>query len=220
MDNRADLKETLLKTAQKLQMQHTKIPNAPITDLDIGQESVKLLESLAQSLESVSPYPYPLADEAALALLNGAWLLLYSDAREIRSLSSLPVGLVLGEVYQVIDVANQSFENKAYVHHRFGLITGYVRVTATFEPTTSADEAIRDRVINVFFKRRYVNVQRFLGIKTPLLEPLKSFPARPPEGRIPSLDITYLDPDLRLGRGGDGSLFILSRPTAQGKNIA
>ena len=39
-------------------------------------------------------------------------------------------------------------------------------------------------------------------------------PARGPKGRIPSLDITYLDENMRIGRGGDGSLFILSKVSA------
>jgi hypothetical protein len=35
--------------------------------------------------------------------------------------------------------------------------------------------------------------------------------ARNPVGRIPSLKITYIDETMRIGRGGDESLFILTR---------
>ena len=35
--------------------------------------------------------------------------------------------------------------------------------------------------------------------------------ARIPQGRIATLDITYLDETLRIGRGGDRSLFILCK---------
>lgn len=35
--------------------------------------------------------------------------------------------------------------------------------------------------------------------------------ARNPQGRIPSLTITYIDETMRIGRGGDGSLFILTK---------
>ena len=35
--------------------------------------------------------------------------------------------------------------------------------------------------------------------------------ARNPSGRIPSLNITYIDETMRIGRGGDGSLFILTK---------
>ncbi|MEL7421097.1 MAG: PAP/fibrillin family protein, partial [Cyanobacteria bacterium J06555_3] len=50
-----------------------------------------------------------------------------------------------------------------------------------------------------------------LGLKTKLLDPVKVVEAGNPEGRIPSLDITYVDETMRIGRGGDGSLFILTR---------
>jgi hypothetical protein len=54
-------------------------------------------------------------------------------------------------------------------------------------------------------------VQRLLGIKTPNLDPAKVVPAKAPEGRVPFLEITYIDEDLRIGRGGEGSLFVLSK---------
>ena len=31
------------------------------------------------------------------------------------------------------------------------------------------------------------------------------------EGVVPSIDVTFLDHELRVSRGGDGSLFVLSR---------
>ncbi|MGB7415748.1 MAG: PAP/fibrillin family protein [Thermosynechococcaceae cyanobacterium] len=210
MNHRTELKQTLVTTIKELQPAAK--PDAPITDLDINKQQVQSIESLATSLESLTPYPYPLADQDATQTLNGAWLLLYSDAREIRSLASLPLGLVVGQVLQIIDVANLSFENKAYVRHPWGIVTGYVRITATFEPKPPESDTVRDRGIHVYFQKRYLNVQAVMGISTPGLEPLQEFSARLPEGsRIPSLDITYLDQDLRLGRGGDGSLFILAR---------
>ncbi|QUY46186.1 PAP/fibrillin family protein [Acaryochloris marina] len=211
MDNRTSLKQDLTMAVQKLQSKHTHVKDAPITDLDVGQQQVQLLNSLARSLESHSPYPYPLSDQEAIKVLNGSWLLLYSDAQEIRSLSSLPLGLVVGKVFQVIDIPSQSFENKAYVHHRFGLMTGYVRITATFEPKAPESETLRNRGIQIQFLKRHLNIHNLLGVRTPGLEPFKVMSASSPEGRIPSLDITYLDQDLRLGRGGNGSLFILAR---------
>ncbi|PZD73912.1 hypothetical protein C1752_01666 [Acaryochloris thomasi RCC1774] len=209
MDPRTELKQELHASLHKLQ--HVTRPEAPITDLEIPEEEHQSLNSLSQSLEELAPYPHPLTNEEALKHIDGTWLLRYSNAREIRSLSSLPVGLTVGKVYQIIDVASTSFENKAYVKHPLGFITGYVRITATFEPKPEAEGTVRDRCINVYFKKRSLNIQTLLGFKTPNLEPLKVFDAETPEDRIPSLDITYLDEDLRIGRGGDGSLFILVR---------
>ncbi|MFM1843185.1 MAG: hypothetical protein RLZZ490_1927, partial [Cyanobacteriota bacterium] len=42
-------------------------------------------------------------------------------------------------------------------------------------------------------------------------DPAKVVAAKGPEGRVPFLEITYIDDDLRIGRGGEGSLFVLSR---------
>ncbi len=207
LEQRTELKQELRTALQKLQ-QDTQL-DAPITDLEIAAAEHQALNSLAQSLENLTPSPHPLTDDTALKQIDGTWLLRYSNAREIRSLSSLPLGLRVGKVYQIIDVASTSFENKAYVTHPLGLIKGYVRITATFEPKPEAEGTIRDRCINVVFKKRSLNVQTLLGLKTPALEPLKVFDAKAPVGRIPSLDITYIDDELRIGRGGDGSLFIL-----------
>ena len=59
---------------------------------------------------------------------------------------------------------------------------------------------------------RFIAISKILGIKTPFFEPIKTVQARNPQGRIPSLNITYLDENMRIGRGGDGSLFILIKP--------
>jgi hypothetical protein len=212
LDHRTELKQKISTALQDLR--HAARPDAPITDLEIAAAENQALDALSQALEKLTPYPHPLTNEDALKRIDGTWLLRYSNAREIRSLSSLPLGFTVGKVYQIIDVAATAFENKAYVQHPLGLITGYVRITATFEPKPEAEGTIRDRCINVFFQERSFNIQTLLGFKTPSLEPLKVFGAKNPVGRVPSLDITYLDEDLRIGRGGDGSLFILAREAA------
>lgn len=87
------------------------------------------------------------------------------------------------------------------------MISGSVKVTATFEP---APEDSTKR-INVQFEKRYLSIETIIGIPTPKLNPFKVVPANNPQGRIPSLEVTYLDETLRIGRGGDGSLFILKQ---------
>jgi hypothetical protein len=144
-------------------------------------------------------------------MLNGIWLLHYSTAREIRSLDKLPLGLQLGKVYQAIDVANQAFFNQAFVKHPLGLVAGYVKVTATFEIAKESGSPLPDKRLNVQFLERIIAIQTVTGIKTPQLDPYKIVEARGPQERIPTLDITYLDETMRIGRGGDGSLFVLSK---------
>ena len=197
-----------LAQKEKLQALIDKIlsnDDSPVTNLTLNNTLVEEVEELTTELEKVNPNPQPLL--YATSLLNGTWLLQYSTAREIRSLSSLPLSLKIDKVYQEIDVANKSFFNIAFVKHPLGLISGSVKVTATFEPV----EDENNKRINVQFDKRYLSIERFFGIPTPKLNPFKVVQANNPQGRIPSLDITYLDDTMRIGRGGDGSLFILKR---------
>ena len=48
-----------------------------------------------------------------------------------------------------------------------------------------------------------------MGISTPQLDPFQIFQVSSNQNKTPCLDITYLDEDFRIGRGGNGSLFIL-----------
>lgn len=206
---RTRLKQNLLDQLERLQQKYRTVPNAPVTNLDLEPQELEDLDVAIAALEAVTPYPEPL--RKGIELLSTNWLLRYSDAREITSLSSKPrFGLRLGAVYQNIDVDSLSFENRAFVQHRWGLVAGSVAVTARFEPAVKP-RAVRKRRINVFFEERSLSIRKFLGLPTPFLDPFKVIPTTPPEGRTPSLDITYLDQDVRIGRGGDGSLFVLTK---------
>lgn len=182
--------------------------NLPITDIELDTVTGENIASYTEQLEAVNPNPQPLLNNPQL--LDGAWLLRYSTAREIRSLASLPFGFKLGEVYQVIDLASGSFFNQAFCKHISEAIMGYVKVTATFKPAPAAEDGL-NRKIYVNFKRRSIVIEKIFGLPSLIGKPLKEVDAKPPVGRIPSLTITYLDEDLRIGRGGDGSLFILSK---------
>ncbi|MFM6138059.1 MAG: PAP/fibrillin family protein [Sphaerospermopsis kisseleviana] len=184
------------------------IDGSPVTNLKIDQTLITEIEQLTTELESLNPHPQPLVN--ATALLDGAWQLQYSTAREIRSLDSLPLGLQIGKVYQIINVANKLFFNLAQVQHPLKLISGYVKVTASFEPDMDTS-GLADRRINVDFDQRFLAIEKILGIDTPKLNPFKVVKANNPQGRKATLDITYLDESLRIGRGGDGSLFILNK---------
>ena len=91
------------------------------------------------------------------------------------------------------------------------MLSGYVRVTATFDPEKPGNEQLPNQKINVDFKQRFLGIEQILGIKTKLFDPIRVVEARNPIGRIPSLNLTYIDDTMRIGRGGDGSLFILTR---------
>ncbi|MEH2006454.1 PAP/fibrillin family protein [Nostoc sp.] len=206
MNNQLLIKEKLQAKLEKIQ---TKSDGSPVTDLQLDKTLAEEIEQLTTELESVNPNLNPLL--YATSLLEGAWQLQYSTAREIRSLVSLPLGLKLGKVYQVIDVVNKLFFNLAKVKHSLGLISGYVKVTASFEPAKEDLEPPANKRINVYFDKRYLSIEKIVGINTPQLNPFKVVPANNPTNRTATLDITYLDETLRIGRGGDGSLFILSK---------
>jgi hypothetical protein len=190
-------------TQQKLDV------DVPLTDIDLAKDIVQQLETQTIALEQVNPNPQPLKTQAEL--LNGTWQLIYSTAREIRTLTTLPLGFQLGRVYQVIDVATKSFFNQAFCKHRSNALEGNVLVTATFSAAPTPADGIPDRKINVDFKQRSIFIEKILGFPFPSSKPIKVVEARNPVGRIPSLTITYLDEDFRIGRGGDGSLFVLKK---------
>jgi hypothetical protein len=198
---------------EKLQALLEKIPahrdGSPVTNLKLDTNITTEIEQLTTELESINPHPQPLLN--AISLLDGAWQLQYSTAREIRSLDSLPLGLKVGKVYQVINVANKLFFNLAFVQHPLRLISGHVKVTASFEPATEDGSLPSNQRINVYFDKRYLSIEKIVGIGTPQLNPFKVVSANNPLGRTATLDITYLDETCRIGRGGDGSLFILTK---------
>jgi hypothetical protein len=209
LDNRLILKQELLNLIASLPRKANSLPDSPITDLNLDQETRIEIDNLTKALENLNPTLKPLL--YGLSLLAGSWRLLYSTGREIRNLEALPFGFKIGKIFQNIDLDSASFENKAFLEDKLGLLKGYVRVTATFEPELSPNTKLPDRKINVNFRQRFLAIQKIAGLATPMLDPVKVVEAKNPVGRIPNLDITYLDDTLRIGRGGEGSLFILTR---------
>ncbi len=209
MNNRLIIKDKLTETIATVAKTKGINPQYPLTDTLAKNDEIEEIAYLTQQLESLNPFPQPLL--YATSLLDGIWQLNYSTAREIRSLNKLPLGFKLKEVYQIIDTKNASFYNLALVKHSSNLFRGYVKVTATFSPDIGDNELVPKEKINVNFEKRYIAITNIIGLKTPILDPVKVVTARNPEGRIPSLRVTYIDNTMRIGRGGDGSLFVLSR---------
>jgi hypothetical protein len=175
----------------------------------LANESDKqaILSAIAQ-LEDYNPTPRPV--EAA-ELLNGDWRLLYTTSRALLGLDNFPL-LKLGQIYQCIRVA----ESKVYnIAELYGLpyLEGIVSVAARFEATSQ-------RRVQVKFERSIVGLNRLIKYESPAqfiadIELGNKFSAvdfnidsREQQGW---LDVTYLDSDLRIGRGNEGSVFVLTK---------
>jgi len=165
-----------------------------------------ILATIAQ-LEDRNPTPRPV--EAA-TLLEGDWRLLYTTSRGILGINQFPL-INLGQVYQCIRVKQAKLYNIAEVAG-LPLAEGIVSVSARFEP-------VSERRVHVSFERSILGLQRFIGYQSPSafiqqIEAGQKFAAidftinRDQSGW---LDITYLDENLRVGRGNEGSVFVLTK---------
>ena len=159
-------------------------------------------------LEDFNPTPRPVE---AQDLLNGNWRLLYTTSNALLNFDRLPL-CKLGQIYQCIRVKNYSVYNIAEI---YGLpyLEGIVSVSAKFEP-------VSDRRVNVKFERSIIGLQRLIAYDSPenfiqQIESGQKFSAL--DTHLNSdrqqgwLDITYIDNNLRIGRGNEGSVFVLTK---------
>jgi hypothetical protein len=170
-------------------------------------DRVRVLSAVEQ-LEDHNPTPRPVE---ATDLLEGNWRLLYTTSRGILGLDRIPI-LQLGQIYQCIRMGEARLYNIAEL---IGVpwLEGLVSVAAQFEP-------VSERRVNVKFQRYILGLQRFLGYQSANqfikdMETGKKFlpldfswENRESQGW---LEITYLDEDLRIGRGNQGSVFVLAK---------
>ena len=166
-----------------------------------------ILAAIAQ-LEDYNPIPRALE---APELLEGDWRLLYTTSRGLLGLDQFPL-IQLGQIYQCIRVQEGKIYNIAELAG-LPFFEGIVSVAARFE-------VVSERRVQVKFERAIVGFQRLIGYQSPAeyiaeIEGGKTFTAldfgldsREQQGW---LDVTYLDSDLRIGRGNEGSVFVLTK---------
>lgn len=170
-------------------------------------DRVNILSAI-ERLEDRNPTPNPLA---AKELLEGNWRLLYTNSRGILGLDRFPL-FQLGQIYQCIRVAEAKLYNIAEIVG-VPFLEGIVSVAARFE-------AVSEKRVTVKFERYVIGSQKILGYQNPdrFIQAIeagkKFFPLdfgienREQQGW---LEITYLDEDLRLGRGNEGNVFVLAK---------
>ena len=170
-------------------------------------EKQAILSAIAR-LEDFNPTPHPLESNH---LVNGDWRLLYTNSTELLKIDRIPF-YKLGQIYQCIRVETQRVYNIAEI---YGLpfLEALVGVAAKFEP-------VSNRRVNVNFERSIIGLQSLIGYQSPSnfiqqIEAGNKFTAI--DFKIENneqkgwLDITYIDNDLRIGRGNQGSVFVLAK---------
>lgn len=175
--------------------------------LATSAQNQAILAAIAQ-LEDRNPTPRPLE---ATDLLDGNWRLLYTTSDELLRLDRFPLAS-LGQIYQCVRAREGNIYNIAEIA---GLpyLDAIVSVAARFE-------AVSERRVTVQFQRAIAGLQRAIGYRSvsdfiAQIQTGKKFLALDFEIRAGDrqgwLDITYLDSDLRIGRGNEGSVFVLTK---------
>jgi len=169
------------------------------------------IQAAAARLEDRNPTASPLG---TASLLEGNWRLLYTTSTELLNIDRIPLAS-LGEIYQCIRLAENRIYNLAEVKGP-PLLSGLVTVAARLEP-------VSNRRVNVRFERGVVGLQTLLDYQSPsqFIQTLQTHAKIPwfkgidfainTERQSGWLEITYLDNDLRIGRGNQGNLFVLQK---------
>ncbi|WP_019499433.1 PAP/fibrillin family protein [Pseudanabaena sp. PCC 6802] len=159
-------------------------------------------------MEASNPTPTP---TEAGELLTGNWRLLFTTSQELLGFERFP-GIKLGQIYQCI----RANEGKVYnVAEILGLplLEGFVSVCASFTVVSA-------QRVNVKFERAVVGLQRLIGYTNvdefvQLLQSGRKLRAIDfgikERDRQGWLETTYLDTDLRISRGNEGSVFVLRK---------
>lgn len=174
-------------------------------------ERQAILAAIAE-LELRNPHPRPLT--TALDLLAGNWRLLYTSSESLLGIDKFPL-VQLGTIYQCIRPTTSAIYNIAEVSSLIPGLNGVVLIVATFT-------AISESRVNVQFNRSVIGLQKLLDYSDPdrLITAIENgqkftaidLPINRQAGREPAwLDITYLDDTLRIGRGNEGSVFVLTK---------
>lgn len=187
------------------------------------EDDRRTIASMVAEVEARNPTPNPLL---ATDLLAGDWRLLYTTSQELLGIDRVPFAQ-LGDIYQCVRPELMRLYNIAEITS-LPYCEGLVSVVASFAPAVSSDldadaATPSNRRVDVKFNRGIIGLQRLLGYESPAqyIEALESSDKlsllKGIDFAINStrqqgwLEITYLDENLRIGRGNQGSLFVLTK---------
>ncbi|TYQ27562.1 fibrillin [Pseudanabaena sp. UWO311] len=182
---------------------------APVNrGLQMSENQRKAIFSAVAYLEELNPNSSP---NNTPELLDGNWLLLFTTSQELLGIDRFPL-YKLGNIYQCLRVAEGKIFNVAEIKG-LPLLSGIVSVCANF---TVVDE----KRVKVNFERLVAGSQNLIGYQNvdsfidTLRSPKKLFAIDfqiKREDQKGWLETTYLDQDLRIGRGNEGNLFVLRK---------
>ncbi len=164
------------------------------------------------ALESRNPHPRPLT--TAIDLLAGDWRLLYTSSQSLLGIDKFPL-VKLGTIYQCLRPKTSAVYNIAEVSSIIPGLNGIVSIVAKFTPTSECR-------VNVEFNRSVIGLQKLIDYSTPdrLITAIENgqkftaidLPINRKADRAPAwLEVTYLDESLRISRGNEGSIFVLTK---------
>jgi len=179
--------------------------------LKTTKELNKAIFAAIARLEAQNPTPAPTATPD---VLDGNWELLFTTSQELLGFGRLPLAK-LGKIYQCIRCKDSSIYNIAELYS-LPLLEGLVSVSAKFSVTSA-------QRVEVKFQRSIIGLQRWLNYKGGV-QGVDEFISFLESDRKPRaiditinreqtgwIEVTYLDSDLRIGRGNQGNVFILRK---------
>lgn len=182
---------------------------APVNrGLQMTENQRKMIFSAVAYLEELNPNSSP---NETPELLDGNWLLLFTTSQELLGIDRFPL-YKLGNIYQCLRVAEGKIFNIAEIKG-LPLLGGIVSVCANFT-------IVSEKRVKVNFERLVAGSQSLIGYQDVnsfidiLRSPKKLFAIDfqiKREDQKGWLETTYLDQDLRIGRGNEGNLFVLRK---------
>eukprot|EP00581_Thalassiosira_minuscula_P035774 CAMPEP_0184455954 /NCGR_PEP_ID=MMETSP0740-20130409/25243_1 /TAXON_ID=385413 /ORGANISM="Thalassiosira miniscula, Strain CCMP1093" /LENGTH=215 /DNA_ID=CAMNT_0026827937 /DNA_START=17 /DNA_END=664 /DNA_ORIENTATION=+ len=151
--------------------------------LTATEDQEQEMERLFKQLESLNPTRNPLIINEKQPNVNGDWSLEYTTSDSILGKGGNPR---VGPIIQNIDTTTLSAQNREVV--RYGFVDVPRSVTSELSP-------VDGKFTDVKFKRFQLGPIGFDA----------------PDKFRGSLDITYLDDEMRLTRGDKGNIFVLTR---------
>eukprot|EP00741_Cyanophora_paradoxa_P016836 tig00020943_g16260.t1 len=169
------------------------------------EQTRKQIDEKITRLEAMNPTPAP-TEEPGIELLKGNWRLVYTNSLDVVLLARIPA-LQLGEVFQSYD--GQTLTNVAELSGLppFDALSG---TSSTFSVDASV-EAVSPVRLQVAFQRAKLTPGKVLGRPLSFLPPLQVPISSSAGNQNTYLDTTFLDEDMRIGRGVGTSVFVLTR---------